>query len=149
MKTLYLIATLAVFLSACSSPPSQDLSWLEGEWIRVGLDSGQSGKEIWRASDQGLVGTGQFFEGDQLVFEEGLRIEQHNQTWNYIAAVSHNDTSVFFPFTQLKKGHFVAENSKHDFPKKIEYHLSGDTLTAIVSGDNKQLKFAFVKAHVP
>ena len=40
-----------------------------------------------------------------------------------------------FKMTKATENHVVFENPDHDFPKRIEYRLDGDELTAQISGD--------------
>lgn len=124
----------------------EKIDWLKGHWERIRIAEGRSAHERWEeVSAQEWKGWGVSFRGMDTSFMEVLQIVEKNDTLYYVADVPENPNPVFFKFTSITEDGFVCENLQHDFPKKIEYQLRGDTLKAITSGDGKELVFDFRK----
>jgi hypothetical protein len=43
----------------------------------------------------------------------------------------------------MEIGKFISENAFNEFPKKIEYYISGNTLKAMISGEDMEMLFNF------
>lgn len=83
--------------------------------------------------------------GSDTVFVEKLSIIEKDGILNYVAEVAHNASATYFKFTAISETGFTCVNPSHDFPKKIEYALDGNRLTATISGDGKSIPFYFKK----
>lgn len=124
----------------------EQLGWLIGEWQRMNTKPNRTAFEIWtKESPVKFSGTGLTLQGQDTVFVETLSLTFKNDKLYYIAEVSHNKEPTYFEVTQISDKGFVCENPQHDFPKKIEYTLYENRLTAIISGDGKSIPFRFVK----
>lgn len=144
MKTTLLTFTLLVALSV-NAQKLKDFSWLEGIWERQNTKPGTMAYEVWKKHGKLLMGKGLTLRGSDTVFVEKLRLVNIEGAWNYTAEVSHNAGPTYFKITSWSEDGFVSENPEHDFPKKIEYKLDGDLLTATISGDGKEIPFLFIK----
>ncbi|MEQ8361234.1 MAG: DUF6265 family protein [Cyclobacteriaceae bacterium] len=149
-RILFLFPLFTLLACSASSSLQDDfikINWLKGYWERVNAKEGRSAHERWEeVSDQELKGWGVSMRGSDTAFMEVLRIVVKDGALHYVADVPENPNPVFFKFTSIDETGFICENPVHDFPKKIEYQLRGDTLKAITSGDGKELVFDFVKA---
>ncbi|MFZ1805578.1 MAG: DUF6265 family protein [Cyclobacteriaceae bacterium] len=147
LSFLFLITGVACSSTESNQNDLEKISWLKGHWERINIKEGRSAHERWEVvNDQELKGWGVSFRGMDTSFMEVLRIVEKDDTLYYVADVPENPDPVFFKFTSLTENGFICENQEHDFPKKIEYQLQGDTLKAITSADGKELVFEFVKA---
>lgn len=135
-------------LTGMTTSDFNSLSWLEGKWSRLNIKRpGRSACEVWKkVSDKEFTGTGLTLQGTDTVFVEKLKIIIHGNEIHYVADVPENPEPVHFLFTALSEQGFTCENPKHDYPKKISYHVIGNTLKAQTSGDGKIQEFIFEKA---
>ncbi len=139
-----LFVLIAPITRGQSASDFKKLTWLEGSWIRTNAKPGRSGVEWWKmAGVNELTGRGISLKGVDTTFVEKLRITIHDNVICYVADVPENKEPVYFRFTSLTGNSFVCENPAHDFPKKISYSLDGRKLTAIVSGDGKEIVYLF------
>jgi len=143
------MVTLSLLACISAQPNEKDfdkLSWLIGNWNRVNVREGRSASERWeRVSENEFRGWGVSMRGQDTTFLEKLKLLTRNDTLFYVADVAENPEPVYFKITSLSPDGFVCENQAHDFPKKIQYMLKGDTLTATTSGDGKEMNFIFVR----
>lgn len=144
MKYILILFTL----TSCSlkAQEVEQLNWLIGKWERQNVRTGRTAFEAWEQQGSKLVGQGVTLQGADTVFVEGLSVEEKNGDLFYVANVSSNGKPTLFKITSLDSKGFVSENPEHDFPKKIVYLLEGNTLTATISGDGKDIPFVFKKA---
>ena len=142
-----ILALLLLVLSGCSSPSNtiDQFSWLTGKWERTNGDSNSASYEVWDRKTDGLKGLGVTIQNSDTVFKEGLSIIKKDQNYFYVAEVAHNDRPTYFKITSISKDGFTCENPEHDFPKKIDYKIDRDTMTATISGNGKSIPFVFKK----
>lgn len=123
-----------------------ELAWLQGRWERVTDNTNRTAFEEWEVQNQMLVGRGVTIQGTDTVFVEKLSILMKDDQLYYVADVNLNTEPTFFKITEYSEKGFISENPDHDFPKKIEYRLSGNgQLTATISGDGQSIPFVFRK----
>ncbi len=121
-----------------------NLEALAGTWHRTNSKPGNSGIEVWtKVSDVLWHGIGTTLRGTDTVFVEKLKIVVNSEGIFYVADVPENKLEVYFAFTKLTENEFVCENPSHDFPKKITYQFTGNTLRAEVSGNGKVISYLF------
>ncbi|HEY5692608.1 MAG TPA: DUF6265 family protein [Cyclobacteriaceae bacterium] len=150
--TLCVLLCTLMFLFACAGKvkTKHDLSqvdWLIGYWQRPNARESVTAHERWeKTSATELTGWGVAMRNGDTTFVEKLQIILRNDTLYYVADVVENPAPVYFQFTSITVDGFVSENAAHDFPKKIQYQLVNDTLTAITSGDKRELTFKFIKS---
>ena len=110
--------------------------WLIGEWL---ARNGQTVvRESWhRASPETFEGTGETRStaDDTVVDSEVLRLVQMADAVFYVAKVAHNPLPVAFRLTECTATRLVFENPGHDFPRRLEYALSGDGRLSVVVSD--------------
>ncbi|MES2829437.1 MAG: DUF6265 family protein [Bacteroidota bacterium] len=124
----------------------KDLNWLLGTWERTNIKPGRRGIESWKAlSAKEFNGKGLTLAGRDTLFSEQLKFVERQDGLFYVADVAVNKAPTYFKITSLGPKGFICENPQHDFPKKIEYKLLGDKLTAVVSGGGKRIVFEFRK----
>ncbi|AMU92434.1 DUF6265 family protein [Sphingopyxis macrogoltabida] len=126
-------AALATLLLA-ATPPSAgvaDLAWLAGEWVSD-VD-GRWTEESWTAPRGGtMIGHSRSGRGDELREFEFLRIAVDGGAPAYIAQPG-GGAPVVFRLAAHDAASATFENAAHDYPQRIRYVLSGDTLTATIS----------------
>jgi len=143
MKIILII--ILIFLFSCSKPNSQNPDWLIGNWQRINDSSGRQTFEYWEKAGENIYeGIGFTLQDADTVFKENLKLVQVNGIWNYEVSGVH-EKPVYFTFTSLSKNHFVCENMQNDFPRKIEYYISSDTLKAVISAGKKKIPFIFTQ----
>jgi hypothetical protein len=151
MKKIYSLLLFGMLISSNDSMGQQaadfnKLSWLEGDWIRTNTKAGTSGSEHWKKiSATEWQGTGITMKGADTAFVEKLKLILKEGAIYYVADIPENKEPVLFRFSQLDESSFTCENASHDFPKKIEYRRTGNTLKAIISGNGKSIDYLFGK----
>lgn len=150
MKQLILFILICGCATAASSQAIKEednlkrISWLLGKWDRTNVKPGKTASERWeKISDREWKGYAVSLRGKDTVYMEKIRIIIQNNWLFYEADVPGNKAPVYFKFTTLNEQGFACENPGHDFPKKIEYKLKGDSLLATISGDGKAMHFTF------
>ncbi len=137
MKTRLIAALTAIYLVGAESVVAEDtkvsnLAWMTGHWCS---DNGSEHiEEIWTSASGGmLLGMAKTTKGDRVVAFEFLRIVTVDSVPSYIAQPG---GAAATPFRWTAGGSDWArfENPEHDFPKRIEYRRTGDTLKADTAG---------------
>ena len=127
-------AALALLLTAQSAPPTQvsDLGWMSGRWLAG--ENGRWTEEHWSAPRAGtMMGYSWSGQGEAVREYEYLRLQ-----------AGENDEIVYLaqPGGRAPTGFYLAgatgtsatfENPTHDFPQRIRYVRTGDTMTATIS----------------
>lgn len=143
---LTLCATLSCTNIKAQNNQLDQLEWVIGFWDRTNTKPGRSAHERWeKVSNTALSGWGVSLRESDTTFVEKLQVFVKDGILYYQADVPENPAPVSFAFTSIDKTGFVCENPNHDFPKKIQYELKGDTLVATTSGDGKEVIFRFRK----
>lgn len=142
-KLLFILALFSAHVSTSQS--LEDFSWLIGKWERHNVKPGTSAFEVWNQTNVGYEGIGVSLKESDTTFVERLKMIEKDGEIFYVADVSANTAAVYFKVTSYSESGFVSENPEHDFPKKIEYILEGDRMTAIISDGEKKMGFVFAK----
>lgn len=122
------------------------LQWLQGEWKRTNAKPGNNDHERWTVvSGTELRGWGVSMRGKDTSFAEQLTLLVKDNSIFYVADTPDNKDAVYFKLTRLTGNSFVCENPAHDFPKRIAYYRSGNTMKATVSGGGKTIVYHFTK----
>jgi hypothetical protein len=112
--------------------------WLNGSWL-MKKKNGSAIMESWTViNDSSLAGESLNLSptGESSV-SESLQLVYRNKEFFYISAVKgqNNGEAVKFKITSHSENGFVAENPKHDFPKRITYKLiNKDSIYAFIDG---------------
>lgn len=127
-------------------PDLKKLAWLTGQWQEKTVKPGRSGTETWwPVSDSLLKGKGVHLKGRDTSFIENLSIIAKDDGLYYAADLAENEAAVLFKITLLTDREFICSNPTHDFPKQIAYKRAGKGLTAVVSGNGKNIVYTFSK----
>lgn len=142
MKMATLPVLLGLALAAPALPDDRvDLDWLAGHWCAQN-DKG-SFEEHWLPARGGLLlGLGRSVAKQRTQFEF-LRIELAGAKTRYVAQPG-GAPPTSFALVEARAGQVTFANPQHDFPKRIRYSRSADTLTARVddgSDDGQALEF--------
>jgi hypothetical protein len=128
------MAAAAAWLVAASDdrPAGADLAWLSGHWATA---SGESWtEEYWTAPRAGImIGLSRAGRGETLGDWEFLRLEAGEDGVPVYWASPRGRTPVGFRLVRADGANAVFENPSHDFPQRIAYRRSGETLTATIS----------------
>lgn len=144
MKILIISLLCLSSLTTGFSQNTSEFDWLIGIWERQNMRAGTRGYEVWEKDNGTLKGLGIRLKGADTVFVEKLYIKRTSEgNWVYVADVVENPNPVAFAMTTIFKDGFACENLSHDFPKQIAYKLTGQELTAITSGDGKEIQFHY------
>jgi len=149
-KMIFIIAFILTF-PACNksdqnkSTPKNNFDWLIGSWERTNDKPPKQTFEKWeKLSVDEYIGLGYTLEKTDTVFKEYLRIFKQKNNWIYeVTGVNENPT--LFSFDEFSDTSFSCTNYKNEFPKKIKYIISNDTLTAEISGNGNYIQFIFLK----
>jgi Domain of unknown function (DUF6265) len=142
------VAMLGIPLIAQSSATTSDLAFLTGCW-RFERD-GQTVEEHWLAPAGGsLFGVSRTVAGGKTVDFEFLQLRDLPGGLTYIAKPS-RQPEASFKMTTKTADEVVFENPQHDFPQRIRYRRSGDTLHAriegTVDGKPRGIDYPYVRA---
>jgi hypothetical protein len=130
MRILLLAATLLVL-----SPQDKLIdraAFMKGCWERRA--GTRLVEEQWMAPRGGMMlGMARTVRGDTLVEYEQVRIFERNGRLVYAAQPS-RQAPAEFESTSFESNSIVFANPAHDFPQRISYRSSGDSLFARVEG---------------
>jgi hypothetical protein len=151
-RMVLLILVLLPFVSSAQNKDGirtefERLYWLNGVWNQTNLT--KPGKELveqWNKSgDYEMRGQATTTQNGDTVFVERTTLLIKDNAIYYVADVPQNNQPIYFKLISITANGFVCENSKHDFPKKITYELTGSQLKATISGNGKSLDYLYVK----
>jgi hypothetical protein len=134
MKRLY-AAGLALLLMGQATPPASvtDLSWMSGRWERVS-GNGRWTEESWSAPRGGIMlGHSRSGSGDTLREFEFLRLQAGPDGVPAYLAQPGGRPPVAFRLTARDGASATFDNPEHDFPQRIRYVRTGDTMVATIS----------------
>lgn len=126
---------------AAKPPGLESIAWLAGHW-RQESDK-RVVEELWLPPRGGLmIGINRTVHASGKFQFEYLRIVADEQGVVYLASPGGTKPTPF-RLTKAEKALAVFENPKHDFPKRIEYRLDGEKLTASIAGDKPGPSWTF------
>jgi hypothetical protein len=126
-------------------PPARaalrDIAWLAGNW------SGRAGEteleERWTLPAGGaMLAVSRTIKANRMIGFEFLRIVEREGGLVYIAQPGGRPPTEFV-LTAINGRSVAFENPGHDFPKRIQYSLVEDALTATISGGGKKESYEF------
>ena len=134
--------TVALFVAGASSAQEvskssafkiKELNWLAGNWSSD--NSGSITEEQWLEPRAGMmIGMNRMaFPNGKATFEF-LRIAETENGIVYFASPSGNPATPF-SLKELDKSKVIFENKTHDFPQRIIYERSDDTMVAMIEGE--------------
>ena len=128
------LALGAATLLAAASPATRadELGWLAGEWVSE--DGERWTEESWTAPRGGMmIGHSRSGRGEQLRAYEFIRIAPGADGALAYIAMPQGGAPVAFALVRHDGSRAIFENRAHDYPQRIAYARSGDTLTATIS----------------
>ncbi len=153
MRHLLIFLSLSFF--SCKEPkvaeeksiePMISFEWLIGNWERSNDEPGQTTYENWtKANESRYDGVGFTMQGSDTVWQENTKLMKKGTAWIFSATGKGESKSTDFILTTMTDNSFVCENAANEFPKKIDYHLLGDSLRATISGGGPEIVFLFGK----
>lgn len=118
---------LTSFIGLHENPPGKmkAFGWLIGSW-QMNTAKGIIAEE-WKTNNQySYAGKSWFINKDSSITPfEKIQLLYKNKQYYYIATADgqNNELPVEFSITSFSGSGFVAENPRHDFPKRITYKL--------------------------
>lgn len=154
-KLNFWLFSILIMIIACEIAPTatqntskagiKNFDWLIGEWKRTDDKEGRKTYEYWtKINPEIYQGIGFTLENTDTVFKENIRLLKIDSVYNF-EVIGVNEAPTYFKFTNHTTNKFTCENPENEFPKKIEYHLVGDSLKAIIFGDEFSVPFTFVR----
>lgn len=111
-----------------------DLAFMIGKW-RQQEANGAYSDEVWhKEGPDRLTGAAFTIMGGDTVWSEKLEMRVEDGEVVYVADVPENDAPVKFKMTEISLNSATFENPTNEFPWKIVYTLSGDSLHARIAG---------------
>lgn len=143
-KFVYILTIILV--SSCVKTKEQiQFDWLLGAWERTNNSKGTKTYEYWtKHSGIEYVGFGCTLKDNDTLFKENIRLIKLKDTWNF-EVIGVNEMPTLFQLTTKTATSFSCENKQNEFPKKISYAIDGKHLKAIISDDNTEIPFVFIK----
>lgn len=158
MKNIAAFA-MAILMASCNNPGTghekdgalsslENFDWLVGEWQRTNEKVGRETIEMWRKeTDSQYLGFGATIQDGDTVWYEHIKLVESNNLWSFEVTGKGDTTATVFMLTKIEKGKFTSENDQNEFPKKIEYHIMGNTLKALISGGDMEIPFDFKRVN--
>lgn len=144
-RNLFYLISIGIILNACFDSGDNTFNplWLQGHWIQEG--DGNTTHEMWDTKSSEWHGHGFIIHQSDTVWEEKMKIHWFDSVWTLTIVTPGNDDSVNFQIQEWNDSSFVATNVEHDFPQKIVYYTVGNKLKATVSGNDREIKYDFLK----
>lgn len=121
-----------VLVAASPAASVDDLGWLAGDWVSEA--DGRWTEESWAPPRGGvMLGYGRSGRGDALREFEFIRIARGEDGAPAYIAMQQGGTPVAFALVRHDAASATFENAAHDYPQRIAYARTGDTLTATIS----------------
>lgn len=129
-----LVAAAAMLLMGQTAPETRadDLAWLAGRWLSEA--NGRWTEENWTVPRGGaMLGTSRSGRGETMREFEFLRVAPGADGVIAYHAQPGGRPPVAFRLVGREGTSATFENPAHDFPQRIRYVRSGETLTATIS----------------
>ena len=146
------ILLFAVLLLNCdqkdeSSPLiEENYEWLLGKWQRLDDNDQRDTYEHWQKESESLyLGHRFIMQQADTIWQERMRFEYADSTWVMEIVTPGNDDMVPFTLSGYSTDAFTVENPNHDFPKAINYVKTENGMKALVSGEEMEIVFEFVR----
>lgn len=131
MKMIIAMIALAL-MPAGPTAKVEDLGWMAGQWVSE--QDGRWTEESWSAPRGGvMLGHSRSGRDDKVGEFEFLRIEAGEDGVLVYLAQPGGQTPVPFRLTTHDETSASFENAAHDYPQRIRYQRTGDSMTATIS----------------
>lgn len=142
----FFILLISIFLFSCKNHSGNKFSklekagWLLGKWEKK-LPTGKL-VETWENNNDSIyTGKSYFIISKDTIHSENLTLAQVKNELILSSATigQNNDEPIFFNLTSEEENHFIFENPKNNYPKKIEYKKINDTNISVkISGTQQE-----------
>ncbi len=141
--TLLIAITGIVQLNAQTPDPAlPELAWLTGYW--TSSEDGTTNEELWtNGSGYMMLGVHRDVYANGRSSFEYLRIMRTREGIVYVASPG-GRAGTTFTMKENKDQKVIFENLEHDFPQRIIYSRSGDTLTARIEDESGEKSMDWV-----
>ena len=144
MKAILAMAAAAVLAAASPAATVDDLAWLAGQWSRE--EGERWTEESWTPPRGGvMLGHSRSGRGDALREFEFLRVQAGADGVPAYIAQPGGRAPVAFALVRRDATSATFENPSHDYPQRIAYARTGDTMTATISliDGSKPMRWTF------
>lgn len=125
-----------LLLMFAGAPSIEDVAWITGSWRtepQVMADGAKWTEEVWTEPAFGSVlGVGRSVGGLKTRSYDFMRIATDEKGLAFYGSPQ-GAPAVRFDAVEVGAGRAVFVNPRHDYPQRIGYVRSGDTLTATIS----------------
>ena len=155
MRSIFRIAVVTGIASTISvnaqTVTIQSFAGMSGCWER-NEKSGAHATEIWmKPAGTSIMGMGRTVKNGKTVDHESMRIEQRTDGFYFVAKPRANPEETSFKLKSSAGSEFAFENPKHNFPQRVIYKVSGNSLMGRIEGtqNGKSIAFDFPMTRVP
>lgn len=146
--TRYSLLLVILASAAQAQRPTDQLSWLTGCWER--RTTSGAVEELWSSNAGGmLLGWSRTVRRDSVIEYEFMRIYPAGDTLVFEAQPSRQAKAEFRAMPPFAP-EVVFANPAHDFPQRVIYRRSGDSLLARIEGTRggqlRAIHFPYVRA---
>lgn len=133
---LILLSLFLALPTAAAEPVADDLAWLSGQWL--GGDGNERTEEHYMRPAGGVIaGMSRTVRTGKAPQIEFIRIAPGDDGRLAYHAHPLGQAPASFALVESAPGLAVFANPRHDFPQKIIYRRTGDSLTAIIEGPGR------------
>lgn len=100
-----------------------------------------------KVTESEYSGFGATLQDGDTVWYEHIKLVKSNDIWRFEVTGQSDATATIFVLTKIEEGRFISENNQNEFPKKIEYYISGNTLKALISWGDEEIPFDFKRVN--
>ncbi|MGV9014015.1 MAG: DUF6265 family protein [Flavobacteriales bacterium] len=126
-----LLGILMLAMSTAMAQSNTPLLPFQGTW--EGTVNGHRYVEQWTCANGMCDGSATSYRGDTISMTETTRIMEFAGHWLFLVWVDAGP-AVAFTRTVANDSTWTFENKQHDFPQRISYTVSADTLDAHIAG---------------
>ena len=156
MKNTYcfLLITLVALTAIMCTPKKETnanenvehFDWLTGNWKRTNEKKDKETFENWqKISASEYSGLGFTMQNNDTISQEQMKLIQTGGIWNLLVIAPGEKEFTRFEMSDIGKEMFECKNDTLDFPKRILYRKNGDKISAVISGDDMEIKYEFEK----
>lgn len=132
MKAIWTAGVALLLVAASPAAAIDDLVWMAGQWVSEA--DGRWTEESWTPPRGGvMLGHSRSGQGDALREFEFIRIAAGADGAIAYIAMPQGGAAVTFRLVRHDAASATFENAAHDYPQRIAYARTGDTLTATIS----------------
>jgi hypothetical protein len=137
IKTAVVQVLLATAFSfPLSAATLNDLTWLSGCW-RSEIDGRQIAEQWMKPNGNMMLGMNQTVVKGKTREFEFMRIMQEETGGVYLVAAPSGQRETRFKLREVKGTEAIFENAANDFPQRVIYRRTGDSLLGRIEGDSK------------